>query len=279
MLFEDLNDEELEQMLQRRLVERAKREEQRRLEEQLELQKLHQEELELMHKLEQVRTSISMKSEREILVQDAASPSAELTPMIGPCLEYRGVRTSYKNGVDLYTDAFKRIWVEYPNHRDAIIAALGFGRKRTYVARTRDALNTPRPLKRYSRRLVDGWYIDTNQCQHQRTHILKIAVSVVKSLSWDQDVKVHWGSRGRVPVATIPEIDPAGHGNDGPSADEMTVPPRSDVEIEQDAARQTSTAVPTDAVHDMDAWWNSLSPVEKDRARLEVRTRPAWTVE
>ena len=53
-----------------------------------------------------------------------------------------------------------------PERRDAMAHAMGlYGNTRAYVARTVEELFPGQPLpwaQRYSRHLVEGWYVDTN---------------------------------------------------------------------------------------------------------------------
>ena len=50
----------------------------------------------------------------------------------------------------------------------------------------------PLPVaQRYSRRLVDGWYVDTNLNGERMRRILPAAVRAA-GLTWGEDVKAYW---------------------------------------------------------------------------------------
>ena len=95
----------------------------------------------------------------------------------------------------LHIDLLRRLWTEYPERRDAMAQAMGiYGNTRTYVARSVEALFPGQPLpwaQRYSRKLVEGWYIDTNLNRERMRRILPAAVRTA-GLTWGQDVKAYW---------------------------------------------------------------------------------------
>jgi len=62
------------------------------------------------------------------------------------------------------------------------------------VAKTREELfpgQTPAWALRYSRMLVEGWYVDTNLNRERMRRILPAAVRAA-GLAWSQDVKWYW---------------------------------------------------------------------------------------
>jgi hypothetical protein len=114
---------------------------------------------------------------------------------IGPGLEYRGVMTVHWSYIDIHTDLLRRLWTEFPERREAMAAAMGaHGATRAYVAKTREELfpgQTPAWALRYSRMLVEGWYVDTNLNRERMRRILPAAVRAAR-LAWSQDVKWYW---------------------------------------------------------------------------------------
>lgn len=114
---------------------------------------------------------------------------------IGPGLDYLGKMTHHWNYIDIHIDLLRRLWTNYPERRDAMAHAMGLcGNKRAYVARTVEKLFPGQPLpwaQRYSRRLVDGWYADTNLNRERMRRILPAAVRAA-GLKWGEDVKAYW---------------------------------------------------------------------------------------
>ena len=114
---------------------------------------------------------------------------------IGPGLEYRGVMVVHWSYIDIHTDLLRRLWTEFPERREAMAAAMGaHGATRAYVAKTREVLfpgQTPAWALRYSRMLVEGWYVDTNLNRERMRRILPAAVQAA-GLKWGQDVKAYW---------------------------------------------------------------------------------------
>ena len=112
--------------------------------------------------------------------------------------EYRGTYFQCVSSIDIYTKLLKQLWEDFPDHRESMattISARGISCR--YIARSPQELFTGRPLAnigRYSRVLIDGWYMDTNLNDTQKRQILVTASKVV-GLTWDLDIKVNWRPR------------------------------------------------------------------------------------
>lgn len=117
------------------------------------------------------------------------------TKMIGPGLEYRGAMSMHWHYIDIYIDLLRRLWTEFPEHREAMAKAMGhFGTSRAYVATTIAELFPGQSTawgQRHSRELVSGWYVDTNLNLKRMRRILPAAVAAA-GLKWNKDVKVYW---------------------------------------------------------------------------------------
>ena len=114
---------------------------------------------------------------------------------IGPGLEYRGSVSAHWHYIDIHTDLLHRLWTDFPDHREAMAKAMGcYGTTRTYVAKTLAELFPARSTAwahRYSRTLVDGWYVDVNLNPERMRRILPAAVRAA-GLTWGKDVKIYW---------------------------------------------------------------------------------------
>ncbi len=137
----------------------------------------------------------ALTAELEKITRPQATPIKLAMKTIGPSLEYLGRMTHHWNYIDIHIDLLRRLWIEYPEHREAMEQAMGLhGNTRAYVARTREGLFPGQPLpwaQRYSRQLVDGWYVDTNLNRERMRRILPAAVRAA-GLKWGQDVKAYW---------------------------------------------------------------------------------------
>ncbi|MCM8662270.1 hypothetical protein, partial [Accumulibacter sp.] len=99
---------------------------------------------------------------------------------IGSGLEYRGQMSVHWHYIDIHIDLLRRLWAEFPERRGAMAKAIGrFGTTRTYVAKTVAELFPGQPMawaQRYSRTLMEGWYVDTNLNRERMRRILPAAV-------------------------------------------------------------------------------------------------------
>ena len=121
---------------------------------------------------------------------------------VGPGFEYRGAMVARWSYIDIHADLLRRLWTDFPERREAMAVAMGLhGTTRAYVARTREGLfpgHARAWATRYSRMLVDGWYLDTNLGRQRMRRILPAAVEAA-GLAWGQDVKAYWRA---TPVAS-----------------------------------------------------------------------------
>lgn len=117
------------------------------------------------------------------------------TKIIGPGLEYQGEMSIHWNYIDIHIDLLRRLWIDFPDRREDMAKAMGrYGTTRAYVAKTLTELFPGQSTvwaQRYSRTLVDGWYVDTNLNRERMRRILPAAVEVA-GLKWGKDVKTYW---------------------------------------------------------------------------------------
>ena len=138
--------------------------------------------------------TLTAELERVTRPQQAA-PTKTPIKTIGPGLEYRGAMSVHWDCIDIHLDLLRRLWTDFPERREAMAHAIGcYGRTRAYVAKTPGDLFPDWPISkahRYSRSLVDGWYVDTNLNRERMRKILPAAVSAA-GLQWGCDVKTYW---------------------------------------------------------------------------------------
>jgi len=108
---------------------------------------------------------------------------------------FTGAHEPCRFDIDIYTGILRELWTAYPERREAMAAAAGrCGNYRSYVARTRTAL-FPNYIAhrafRFSRGLVEGWFVDTNMNSTRMERILPVVVRAA-GLVWGQDVKAFW---------------------------------------------------------------------------------------
>lgn len=162
-----------------------------------------------LQELEQIETAIeaserlllTLHGRHETLLSELDSltrPEAVVTrarKTVGPGFGYRGAMVARWSHIDIHTDLLRRLWTDFPERRKAMAAAMGLhGTTRAYVARTREELfpcHAPAWAMRYSRMLVNGWYLDTNLGSERMRRILPAAVRAA-CLAWGQDVKAYW---------------------------------------------------------------------------------------
>lgn len=125
-------------------------------------------------------------------------PPSPIGPrVISKGFEWRGTHVRCWHDIDVYTGVLQALWEEFPDKRDAMAAAASrCGSYRRYIATSIQALFPGMPLRkaaRYARRLVDGWYVDTNLNWERKARILP-EVTRAAGLAWGLDVKVYWKS-------------------------------------------------------------------------------------
>lgn len=109
---------------------------------------------------------------------------------------YRGKFVACRYLIEIHLTVMKNLFVDYPEMRDAMSRAVSSaGLYRKYIAKDRSKLYDSRRLEKFSRPLVDGWYIDTNITTPERIErILTLALKSV-GLVWGEDVIVQWNAR------------------------------------------------------------------------------------
>lgn len=114
---------------------------------------------------------------------------------IGPGLEYKGEMSAHWNYIDIHIDLLRRLWADFPERREAMAKAMAHcGTTRSYVAKSFTDLFPGRSAtwaRRYSRTLVEGWFVDTNLNCERMCKILPYAVKAA-GLEWGKDVKPYW---------------------------------------------------------------------------------------
>ncbi len=137
----------------------------------------------------------ALTAELERLTRPQPMVAKALMKTIGLGFEYRGAMSVRRNYIDIHIDLLHQLWTEFPDHRVAMAKAMGcYGTTRTYVAKTLAELFPARSTawaQRYSRTLVDGWYVDVNLNPERMRRILPAAVKAA-GLKWGKDVKIYW---------------------------------------------------------------------------------------
>lgn len=113
---------------------------------------------------------------------------------------WKGQHVRCWHDIEVHMGALETLWKELPDQREAMAAAVSqLGSARNYVARSPQELHPTRTLvwaQRYSRRLADGWYADTNLNRERMSRILHAAVRAA-GLVWGEDVRVCWRTQAR----------------------------------------------------------------------------------
>lgn len=108
---------------------------------------------------------------------------------------FKGAHEPCRFDIDIYTGILEALWTAYPDRREAMAAAAArCGNYRPYVARTPTVLFPNYPAHRayrFSRRLVEGWFVDTNMNSTRMARILPPLVAAA-GLIWGKDVAVFW---------------------------------------------------------------------------------------
>ena len=135
-----------------------------------------------------------------ITVLDAAtrplpSPAAAVSRTIYRGVSFRGEITQFWDFIDIHLHVLRRLWRELPERRDAMAVAMAQrGTSRRYVSQERGRLFSGKSegwVQKYSVRLVDGWYADTNLSVERIRTLLPTAVRAA-GLNWGDEVKVFW---------------------------------------------------------------------------------------
>lgn len=113
----------------------------------------------------------------------------------GPGIEYRGEWFHHWTYIDIHVGLLRKLWNDFPERREAMASAMGrYGYSRNYVATSVEGLFSGMPAhkaKKFSRRLIDGWYVDSNINLERMRRILPAAVKAA-GLNMNDDVRIYW---------------------------------------------------------------------------------------
>jgi hypothetical protein len=126
-------------------------------------------------------------------------PALSMTPVtqqrIGPGFSYRGEMSRKWTYIDIHIGLLRKLWTDFPDRREAMARAVArHGLSRRYVSSSVGQLfrwMSESDAKKYSRELIDGWFIDTNINLERMRRILPAAVAAA-GLTWGLDVRVYW---------------------------------------------------------------------------------------
>lgn len=151
--------------------------------------------------LSQVFKTLGKKRDAIYEMLDNLTKPARRSPQIdGEKVYYRGYvyRGTYTRAWDLkevYCQLINLILTEHPDKMEVVALALSrYGTKRNYLAREPANLFSGKPsdwVKKYSKKLPSGWYVDTNINRERMQTLLPVAVRAV-GLTWGKDVGVFW---------------------------------------------------------------------------------------
>lgn len=134
----------------------------------------------------------------DTLTRPPLLPQAPVRRTVRRGFEYFGDHTRRPNYLSIYLSLLGRLWQDFPEKREQIAHEVGrMGYSRRYIAQDRMALFTRMSEAwtiKYSRKLCDGWYVDTNVNRKQIHTILHRAVTAA-GLKWGTDVCVYWDTQ------------------------------------------------------------------------------------
>lgn len=144
----------------------------------------------------------TLQSRREKLMSDLEKITRPEEPTLqavrsfrGPGFEYRGEWFRHWAYIDIHVGLLRKLWNDFPERREAMASAMGrYGYSRNYVATSTERLFTRMPeykAKKFSRKLVDGWYVDSNINLERMRRILPAAVTAA-GLKMTEDVRIYW---------------------------------------------------------------------------------------
>jgi hypothetical protein len=144
-------------------------------------------------------SALQRRKEAIRVALDIPLPARELpkqaTKTIAKGLEYRGVMMSHLHSIDIYVATLRRLWIDFPERRNKMAQAMALhGRTRRYVATEMQDLFVGQPFefaRKYSRALVDDWYVDINHSEASMRRLLPKAIRAA-GLTWNEDVKIFW---------------------------------------------------------------------------------------
>lgn len=137
-----------------------------------------------------------LTSELERVTRPVSQLAAVPAPKpLGMGMMYRGEWVSERKFIDIHEGLLRKLWIDFPDRRCAMAKAMGrFGTSRAYVATSLAELfpfHRPSWARKFSRRLVDGWYVDTNLNPERMQKILPAAIDAA-GLKLGEDVTINW---------------------------------------------------------------------------------------
>ena len=107
----------------------------------------------------------------------------------------RGTFTRAWDLKDLYCRLIDLILTEHPDKVEVVATAMSrYGTKRNYLAREPEQLFSGKSwdwVKKYSKKLPSGWYVDTNINRERMQTLLPVAARAA-GLTWGEDVRAFW---------------------------------------------------------------------------------------
>lgn len=139
------------------------------------------------------------KSLQELLAEKRSASSESLHPKTSAAatigFEYGGEVTKCSCCLDIWRKLLRNLWKNYPDKREAMaMAAKRCGNNRSYISSARECLfkgKTNWWIKKHSRELLDGWYMDNNVTP-ERIHKILPNVVYAAGLKWGEEVRVFW---------------------------------------------------------------------------------------
>lgn len=136
-----------------------------------------------------------LMSELEQITRPDTPPLQAVRPFRGPGFEYRGECFRHWTYIDIHVGLLRKLWNDFPERREAMAYAMGrYGYSRNYVAASVEGLFSGMPAykaRKFSRRLIDGWYVDTNINLERMRRILPAAVHAA-GLKINEEVRIFW---------------------------------------------------------------------------------------
>ena len=151
--------------------------------------------MQFLGELELRRSMLMTNLER--ITRPASQPfiaSPPITAAMG--VMYRGEWIAHTKFIDIHKCLLRKLWIDFPDRRYAMALAMGrLGTSRVYVVPSIGELFPSRQARwgrKFSCRLVDEWYVDTNVNPERIKKLLAEAVNTA-GLMLGKDVIINWG--------------------------------------------------------------------------------------
>lgn len=107
--------------------------------------------------------------------------------------EYKNEFIPCASYLDVYRNFLFQLWEDFPEKRESMAAAAKrLGNNRKYIACDRAGLFKGKDncwVKKYSKKLTDGWYIDTNVVPERIQKILPAVIGAA-GMKWGLDARI-----------------------------------------------------------------------------------------